>query len=166
MKKYILFSLTMFAMISCKDSKKQAQQEVNASQAQTTVEQTANLDWLLGNWKRTNDKEGRLTFEYWNKTSPSQYDGIGYTLAQGDTLSKEYMRLVQTDGHWNLVVKTSEDADTVEFKMTELKENSFVCVNESHDFPTHIAYKIESDTLKAIVSNKEMAIDFEFVSIK
>lgn len=153
----------MFVIVSCNGNKTTKQQEVSSLQTQTTSKQTANLDWLLGTWKRTNDKEDRSTFESWNKTSTVQYDGIGYTLAQGDTLSKEYMRLVQNDGQWNLVVKTAADADTVEFKMTELKENSFVCANEAHDFPTHIAYKLENDTLKALVSNKEMAIDFEFV---
>lgn len=161
MKKIVVLVVLVLALGSCKDDKKNI--VVDLDQLQEEVAQTASIDWLLGNWKRTNDKEGRSTFEYWNKTSPSQYDGIGYTLAQGDTLSKEYMRFILADGHWNLVVKTSDDADTVEFKMTELEENSFVCVNESHDFPTHIAYKIESDTLKAVVSNKEMAIDFEFV---
>lgn len=151
------------ALVSCKNNEKQEQQEGLAPQIQAEVKQTANLDWLLGNWKRTNDKEGNSTFEVWEKTQANQYDGIGYTLAQGDTLSKEYMRLIQTNGQWNLVVKTSDAADTVAFKMIELKENAFVCTNETHDFPTHIAYRLDNSKLKAVVSNEEMAIDFDFV---
>jgi len=73
------------------------------------------------------------------------------------------MRLVQTDGQWNLTVRTSDHADTVEFKMTELEKGSFICTNETHDFSTHIAYKIEGGTFKAVVFNREMALDFEFV---
>lgn len=163
MKKVILLAMMAVVFASCKDDKKSPQQELISAQSQAEVTQNENLDWLLGYWKRTNDKVGHSTFESWKKTSASQYDGIGYTLAQGDTLSKEYMRLVQTDGLWNLAVRTSDHADIVEFKMTELKEGSFVCTNETHDFPTHIAYKIEDGTLKAVVSNQEMAIDFEFV---
>ena len=149
-------------MVSCK---KKEQQEAVLPQIQTETEtkQIAPLDWLLGHWKRTNDKEGRATFEFWQKTNSFQYDGIGYTLEQGDTLSKEYMQFFQTDGQWNLVVKTLDDADSVEFKMTELKENAFVCVNETHDFPTHIAYQWNGNTLKAKISNQEIAIDFNFV---
>ncbi len=161
MKKIVVLVVLALALGSCKEDKKNI--VVDLDQLQEEVVQTASIDWLLGNWKRTNDQEGRSTFESWNKTSASQYDGIGYTLAQGDTISKEYMRLILADEQWNLVVKTADDADTVTFAMTELQENSFVCVNETHDFPTHIAYKLEEGKLKAKVSNKEMEIDFEFI---
>ena len=163
MKKGIVLAIMAVVFASCKDGKEHPQQEPVASQAQTEVTQTANLDWLLGNWKRTNDEAGRSTFETWKKTSATQYDGIGYTLAQGDTLSKEYMKVEQVNGQWSLFVRTSDEADTVEFKVAELKENTLLCVNEAHDFPTHIAYHLDGDKLKAKVSNKDMVIDFHFV---
>ncbi|MGS4346120.1 DUF6265 family protein [Myroides odoratus] len=163
MKKSLTFALMAVALIACKEGGKQPLQGSAEEQTPVEITQGTTLDWLLGNWKRTNDKAGRSTFESWKKTSPTQYDGIGYTLAQEDTLSKEHMKLQHIDGQWNLVVKTADDAETVEFNMTELKENAFVCVNEAHDFPTHIAYQLNGDKLQAKVSNKDMAIDFEFV---
>ncbi|WP_410878051.1 DUF6265 family protein [Myroides sp. DW712] len=163
MKKGLLFALMAVALIACKDNKKLLQQTSTEEQTRTEMVQGTTFDWLLGNWRRTNDKAGRSTFESWSKIKDNQYDGIGYTLVQDDTLSKEHMKLQQINGKWSLIVKTADDAELVEFKMTELKENSFVCVNETHDFPTHIAYQLNGDKLQAKVSNKDMAIDFEFV---
>lgn len=163
MKKRILFVLMAVALIGCKENKTQPQHVSTEGQTPVEATQEKTFDWLLGNWKRTNDKVGRSTFESWEKISETQYEGIGYTLAQGDTLSKEHMKLQQIDGQWTLIVKTADDTEPVEFKMTELKEYSFVCVNEAHDFPTHIVYHLEGGKLHAKVSAKDMAIDFEFV---
>lgn len=30
-------------------------------------ESTENFDWLLGKWQRTNEKQGKTTFENWEK---------------------------------------------------------------------------------------------------
>lgn len=121
------------------------------------------MDWLLGDWKRTNDQKGRVTFESWKKINKDQYEGIGYTLVQTDTVSKEYMKLQQIQGQWSLFVRTSDDAAIVQFDVANAQEQAFVCVNEAHDFPTHIAYQRVGDKLMAKVSNKEMEIDFVFV---
>lgn len=166
MKKSIFFALMVVALIACKEEKAKPQHVSVEDQLSVPTTQGTTLDWLLGNWKRTNDQGGRSTFESWQKISDIQYDGIGYTLAQGDTLSKEYMKLQRVDGLWSLIVKTADDTEPVEFKMTELKEHSFVCANEKHDFPTHIAYQLEGDKLNAKVSNKDMVIDFEFVKVE
>jgi hypothetical protein len=39
-----------------------------------------NFDWLLGKWQRTNEKQGKTTFENWEKISDSEYSGIGFTI--------------------------------------------------------------------------------------
>lgn len=66
-----------------------------------------------------------------------------------DTISKEYMKLEQLQGQWSLVVRTSDDADSIQFDVENLQEQAFVCVNEAHDFPTHIAYQREGETDQA-----------------
>ena len=40
-----------------------------------------NFDWLLGNWKRNFEEEGKETFEIWGKNSSSEYSGIGFTIS-------------------------------------------------------------------------------------
>ena len=55
------------------------------------------LDWILGSWKRTNDKEGQQTFEHWKESSGEKfktYRGLGYTLQGQDTIFKEEMKLM------------------------------------------------------------------------
>ena len=46
----------------------------------STTQPTENFDWLLGNWKRTNEEKGKETFENWKKTNDTEYKGIGFTL--------------------------------------------------------------------------------------
>ena len=41
------------------------------------TESTENFDWLLGKWQRTNEEQGKTTFENWEKTNNSEYNGIG-----------------------------------------------------------------------------------------
>lgn len=161
MKKALILAAVAIVFCSCKDGKKAT--AIETVQPQKEVVQTASMDWLLGDWVRTNDQKGRATFESWKKINKDQYKGIGYTLVQTDTISKEYMKLEQIQGQWSLFVRTSDDAVTVQFDVVSLQEQAFVCVNEAHDFPTHIAYQREGKTLKAKVSNKEMEIDFSFV---
>lgn len=161
MKKALILAAVAIVFCSCKDDKKAT--AIETVQPQKEVVQTASMDWLLGDWERTNDQKGRATFESWKKINKDQYKGIGYTLVQTDTISKEYMKLEQIQGQWSLFVRTSDDAVTVQFDVVSLQEQAFVCVNEAHDFPTHIAYQREGETLKAKVSNKEMEIDFSFV---
>lgn len=44
--------------------------------------------WLLGDWQRTNDEEGKSTFETWEQVNDSTYVGMGYTLMDKDTVFK------------------------------------------------------------------------------
>lgn len=132
----------------------------------TKTNQTENLDWLTGNWKRLNDKAGKETFENWIKISPTEFSGIGFTLQKGDTISQEKMDLVQLDGKWSFIVRMPDEINPTEFKVTELKTNQFVCVNDSNDFPNKIKYWKEGEMLKADVSNEEMNILFEFEKTK
>jgi len=70
--------------------------------------------WLTGHWQRGDDKPGRTTFEYWEKTTPALYAGLAYTMAEGDTVWQEDMRLYQTGSSWTLEV--SGEGDRVPFE--------------------------------------------------
>ena len=160
MKKSLFLLLTALFIVSCKQNTKRDPNEMTETSSEK--ETPVNFDWLTGKWKRSNEKAGKETFENWNKISPTEYSGIGFTLQKGDTISKETMKLVNTSGQWNLLVKTPQEKQFIKFKITELKNNEFICINDSLDFPKRIQYSSEGTKLKAMISNEKMKIPFEF----
>jgi hypothetical protein len=138
--------LTAFTLTMC--NTKQNDQK-------STTQPTENFDWLLGNWKRTNEEKGKETFENWKKINNSEYNGIGFTLKNKDTLSKEEMKIVEKNGEWNLIVKTREEKEPTKFKMSELKSDKFVCVNDTIDFPKRIEYWKNGETTDLDILVKE-----------
>lgn len=150
-----LFILLIAALVSsCNQSEK--------SKGNSSGEKAVNFDWLAGKWKRSNEKAGKETFENWRKISSTEYSGIGFTMQKNDTVNQETMKLIHKNGKWSLFVKTPEEKQSIEFKMTELKSNEFVCINDSLDFPKRIHYSLEGKKLKATISNEKMNIPFEF----
>ena len=131
----------------------------------STTQSTENFDWLLGNWKRTNEEKGKETFENWKKANDNEYKGIGFTLQNRDTLSQEQMKLIQTNGKWNLLVKTPDEKDFIKFEMTEIADDKFECKNDTLDFPKLIKYWKNGDKMNAIVSGDSLKLSFEFERI-
>ena len=156
MKNFIII-LLLFGLIACN------QNDSQSNTTNTTV--VANLDWMLGNWQRTNDKEGQVTFEHWQKISTQEYKGLGFTLQDKDTVFKENMRLIPINGIWNLEVSAVNENPTL-FYFTKQTENNFICENPNNEFPKIIEYSFFNKKLKARVSTEEMKIDFEFKKIK
>ena len=155
-----LLVLAGILIISCNQSKKENQKANTKSN--TSSEITENFDWLLGKWKRLNEEEGKETLENWEKISNTEYAGIGFTMQNGDTLNQENMRLVQTDGKWDLIVNVPEELESVSFMGTEHNKSEFICENHEIEFPNKIKYWINGERLNATVSNSEMEIPFEF----
>lgn len=127
---------------------------------------TENFDWLIGKWKRTNDKEGNETFEIWHKINREKYKGWGYTMKNNDTISFENISLIKTNSSWKLIVKTEEDKKATYFDITEFSKNSFTCENKKNEFPNKIHYWKDGRILKATVSNSKLQIDFLFDRVK
>lgn len=125
-----------------------------------------NLDWLLGNWKRTNEEAGKETFENWGKPSDSTYSGMGLTIQKGDTVFQEKMDIILSGGKGLLFVKMPDEEKATEFVLTELTPNAFVFINEANEFPKKIKYWLESGKIKAVISNDSLEIPFEFEKIK
>ena len=130
------------------------------------TESTENFDWLLGKWQRTNEEQGKTTFENWEKTNNSEYNGIGFTIQNNDTISQETMKIVETNGKWNLLVKTPDEKDFIKFEMTEIADDKFECKNDILDFPKLIKYWKNGDKMNAIVSGDSLKLSFEFERIK
>ena len=125
-----------------------------------------NFDWLLGEWKRINEKPGNETFENWHKISPSEYYGIGFTMQNGDTVKQERIRIVKLKDKWDLIVKSPEDIKSITFPITELKSGEFTCTNDSLDFPKQIKYWKDDKKIRATVTGDSLKIEFTFERIE
>ncbi|MDH0674141.1 MULTISPECIES: DUF6265 family protein [unclassified Empedobacter] len=152
--KFIAIILTAFAFTMC-NTKQNENKE-------TTTTKSENFDWLLGKWQRTNEKQGKTTFENWEKISDSEYSGIGFTIQKNDTISQETMRILETDGKWNLLVKIPKEKEFIKFEMSEIKEDKFEFKNDTLDFPKLIKYWKKGDKINALVSGDSLKLSFEF----
>lgn len=109
--------------------------------------------WLIGSWY--DRSEGRTTYEVWKKYNDTTYIGRSYTIQEGDTLSSEYIKLVQDGNEVNYipVVQGQNMGMPITFKMIFMGEDKLVFENQAHDFPQRIAYRrLSSDSLIAEIS--------------
>jgi hypothetical protein len=131
-----------------------------ADTANTTAATT--FDWLLGDWHRSNEQADRETFEHWTKVNDSEYLGLGYTMQLSDTIWKEDIRLVYTEGEWQYRVIVTESPEPTVFTLTSIDLQSFTCENAQNDFPKIIRYARSGDVINAVISGEEMEIPYEF----
>lgn len=148
MKNTYLYIILFVMLLSC-------------TQKKTTVLEKGELDFLIGDWERTNEKEGKQTFEHWKKITQYEYEGLGYTLQKKDTVFKEELRLFKKDSLWNLEVTGVNESPTV-FTLTDKNSHSFTAENPTHDFPKKIQYSYFDDVLSASVSGDDFEISFIF----
>ena len=125
----------------------------------------ADFGYLIGEWIRTNEADGRETFEQWKKLSDLEYSGMGYTLSAGDTVWKEDIKLIQEADHWDYEVLGQGDSNPTPFKVTKVERNGFECYNPVNEFPKTIRYSRVGDSLLAQISDGETTIDFNFVKV-
>lgn len=154
MKKLILLSLLI--IFAC-----QSKQE-NSSKTDVT----ANFDWLLGNWKRSNEKEGRETYENWTKVNSQKYLGTSFTIQAQDTIWQENVELINSGSEWNFVVSQKGEMQPISFKLTKIKVDAFTCENHSNEFPKIIRYHKEVDKLMAEIEGGDMKIPYVFEKIE
>lgn len=158
MKKIILL-LFVTIIVSCQQKKS----EISTDNSQDiTIE---NFDWLLGQWERTNDEEGRKTYENWTKINEKSYSGVGFAMKENDTISKELIQLLNENNTWSLKVITKEDSSPTVFQVVVFDATSFTCENAKNEFPKKIRYSAEGKKMFALISGDGMEISFEFEKI-
>lgn len=113
--------------------------------------------FLIGNWKRLNDKPGNQTFELWKPN----FEGLGYTLKDGKTTFSEQLKIVVVNDTLHLQVTGVNEKPTL-FKFKNQTDTSFIAVNPENEFPKTIKYVLDKGKLKAEVSNDDFRIDFLF----
>lgn len=120
-----------------------------------------NLYWILGNWKRVNNEEGKITYEFWKRKGVDHFVGIGFTLQGRDTVFKENMRLMPINGVWSLEVTGVNETPTL-FPITEHIDKSFKCENKKNEYPKNISYQIKGKQLEAVISGGGPNVTFLF----
>lgn len=158
--KYSFLFLMILCCLSCKDKNKENDQEKKEETKDVSVDH--DFDWLEGNWLRSNEKEGKQTYENWIELNEFEYQGLGFTMKDNDTIWKETMRLVKTSDTWNFEVIGKDETIPTIFMLTEIKESSFICVNEVNEFPKKIRYSKSDNGFIAVISGGDMEIPFEF----
>lgn len=159
MRKIILF-LMVAILFSCNNS------EPNTKENNEEKVLTENFDWMLGSWRRVNEKEDRATYENWQKKSENEYIGMGLTIKDFDTISQENILLIKRNNIWNLEVIIKGSTEATVFPVVQIKANMFVCKNDENEFPKKIHYFMEKDQLKAIISGGGPVIPFDFERVK
>ena len=150
--------IIVFFQLSC--SNNSGSEKFNIHETESKI----NLDWLIGNWERTNDEAGQKTFENWRKDSAEIYIGEGFTLAENDTIFIEDLKIMKIDDIWNFEVTGVNESPTY-FKFINDTENSFTCENKLNDFPKTIMYSFDNNMLTVIISDDSNKIIFSFVKI-
>lgn len=131
--------------------------------AQTSVRDNfKKIQWLVGEWNRTNQKPGRSGMEKWVKNSETELQGWGFIMKGADTAFVEKLKMIVKDNNIYYVADVPENKGVVLFKLTKITDDEFVCENPEHDFPKVIAYKKEDGKLKATISGNGKSIDYLF----
>ncbi|MEN8138343.1 MAG: DUF6265 family protein [Bacteroidota bacterium] len=159
---FSLIAITILSLSACKN----ISDKKNEAQKNETPILTENFDWLLGKWQRTNEEEGKETFENWDKKSEIEYNGIGFTIQNNDTVKQEKIKIIRKGEKWNLEVISPGETDWTKFEITSLEKDKFTCENPELEFPNKIKYWKEGNKIKASVSGKDLEIPFEFKKVK
>lgn len=120
------------------------------------------LDWLIGDWVRTNGEPAENTYEIWKK-SDDGYTGEAYTIVAEDTVFQEVIKAYLEDDKWHYVVSGLNETP-VTFTSSLVTDSSFVCENMTNEFPKTIAYTKDGDCINATISNsgdKEILFRYE-----
>lgn len=156
--KKILFSVMILCLCwSCKEGEK------SIEIVEAPVSSIESFDWMLGEWERANEQEGKETFESWEKISETEYAGFGFTKQSSDTIWQENITLIKRDTVWHFEVTGYEEDKPTVFRITNIEESGFISENPDNEFPKIISYSRDGNKLQAVISGEGMEIPFEFV---
>lgn len=124
--------------------------------------QLKQIEWLLGNWNRVNSPAGKSGYEYWQRTSATEWRGRGIAMKGADTTFVEILKIVVEKGSLYYAADVPGNNKPVYFEMTSVSENSFVCENPAHDFPKRIEYHFDGKQIRARVSAGSQGMDYVF----
>ncbi|NJM53119.1 MAG: hypothetical protein HC846_06835 [Blastocatellia bacterium] len=100
------------------------------------AQNTEQLNFFAGTWKR----EGRESYENWEKSGDSAFKGRAYKVADGKENLSETLEIKSIDGkiYYLATALNQNKGATIRFALTSSKDNEFVFENPEHDFPKKI----------------------------
>lgn len=138
---------------------------INTAKGQeATIQKFKKLEWLIGKWERTNSKPGQSGYENWNKVSDTKFVGKGVTLKGNTPTFVEQLELSIKGNDIFYTVMVTGAPKPIDFKLTAISKDAFVCENSEHDFPKKITYTKTGATVKAIVSGNGQSLDYTFTA--
>ncbi|WP_417610425.1 DUF6265 family protein [Owenweeksia hongkongensis] len=123
----------------------------------------SNFDWLVGTWAEINNTENEQTFEVWEKLGKDTYQGMGYSLKDGDTTFVEELSIANIYGVMHYTADVPGNEEPVSFEIVKSTKSGFICGNPQNDFPKKIEYQYEGDVLTATISGGGKSKTFNFV---
>ena len=127
-----------------------------------TASDFSKLEWLVGEWRRTNITAGTSGLEKWASHSAVELQGSAITMKGIDTAFVEKTKLLIKEDHIYYVADVPGNNEPIYFKMVSINENEFACENSTHDFPKKITYTRNGNFLKATISGNGKSIDYYF----
>lgn len=117
------------------------------------------LEWMIGEWQMQT-KNGHLV-ETWEIKNDSTFIGKSFMLkADGSKHILENIELVyrMKEVFYIPAVENQNNRQPVKFKLLNYNANSFAAVNNEHDYPKRISYRLYgNDSLHAKIDDGEDA---------
>ena len=169
MKKLFILLIGVLVLSCNSDKTKKTKTKENLAKL---TETTDSFDWLLGKWKRSNEKIGKETFENWERISKTEYLGFSYTIQNTDTIYAEKFKLIKLNNNWSFKIQLKGELKPSSFKMTSSNSKEFICenknknyTNKKFDSPNKIKYWKKNNKIYATISGKKINIQLEFVKL-
>jgi hypothetical protein len=137
-------------------------------QAPADTYDLTDVEWVLGVWVHPGGAQ--IACEAWNRASENTFEGRGFQVKDGDTVTTETLRLVKMGEGVYFISMVAHNLRPVSFKLVKLDGTVAVFENLEHDFPQRIVYSLEGDQLTGRIegekNGKTRGVDFPFVRAK
>jgi hypothetical protein len=123
----------------------------------------ADLQWLAGCWSQDGQAAGSV--EQWMAPAGGTMLGMNRTVSGGKTVAFEYLRIVEEEGGWIVLIASPSGQETARFNMVSMSENDVVFENKEHDFPQRIIYRLVASgkllgRIEGVIDGAERSADF------
>ncbi len=148
MKTLLFLIIVIAAVMACTQSQNNSPVKKSGSS-----DKFALTRWLIGSWH--SKSKDVLNYESWDQANDSTLSGRSYSIRNGDTVSLEFITLIQRNGRMAYVptVPGQNQGLPVEFELTFISDNKMIFENPDHDFPQTISYEqASSDSLIAEIA--------------
>ena len=122
------------------------------------------VSWLTGCWELTRGKTHVV--EQWTSSEGETLLGLSKTVSDGKTVDHEFLMIRKGEKGLEYVAKPSRQPEAV-FTSIRVDANVVVFENPTHDFPTRITYKRQSNggllaSIEGTMNGQQRTIEFPY----